>query len=53
MIGLLIEGRVRIVTFAPHTTQIFQVFDVTLFDILKQHPRYELAFREEKMTMKF
>jgi hypothetical protein len=52
MIGLLTEERIRVMTFAPHTTQIFQLFDVTLFDALKWHPRYELAFVDEEVTVK-
>jgi hypothetical protein len=48
MIGLLTEGRLRITTFAPHTTQIFQVFDMALVVALKKHPRYELPFTGEK-----
>jgi hypothetical protein len=51
MIGFLIEGRVCITTFAPHTTWLFQFVDVILFDILKRDPRYELAFRDEEVTV--
>jgi uncharacterized protein YktA (UPF0223 family) len=40
-------------TVAPRTTQIFQVFDVTLFDVFKWLPRYELAFGDEKVTAEF
>jgi hypothetical protein len=50
---LLTEARVRIITFAPHTTQSFHVFDVTLSGILKRRPRYELPFEDEKETGKF
>jgi hypothetical protein len=52
-IGSLTERRVRVITFAPHTTQIFQIFDVAFFGILKRHPRYELPFGGQKVTMKF
>jgi hypothetical protein len=51
MIGCLTEGRVRVITFAPHTTQIFQLFDVTQFDVFKRRPRYKLAFRDEEVTV--
>jgi hypothetical protein len=40
VISLLTEEQVRVMTFAPHINQIFQVFDVNLFYILKRHPRY-------------
>jgi hypothetical protein len=36
IIGLLTEARVRVITIVPHTTQIFQVFDVTLFGVPKR-----------------
>jgi hypothetical protein len=36
-----------------HTTQIFQVLDVTLFGVLKQHSKYELLFGDEKATGQF
>jgi hypothetical protein len=48
VIALLTDARVCLITFAPQTTQIFQLFDVTLFSALKQHPRYELPFWDEK-----
>jgi hypothetical protein len=41
VIHLLTEAPVRVITFAPHTTQIFQVFNVTVFGALKRRPRYE------------
>jgi hypothetical protein len=36
VIALLTGARVRVVTFTPHTTQIFQVLDVVLFGALKK-----------------
>jgi hypothetical protein len=33
------ERSVRVITFAPHTTQIFQVLDLALFGVLKRRPR--------------
>jgi hypothetical protein len=33
---------------APHTTQMFQVLDLTVFRVLKRHTRYELPFGNEK-----
>jgi hypothetical protein len=35
IIGLLTEARVRVITVALHTTQIFQVLDVTFFGVFK------------------
>jgi hypothetical protein len=39
-------------TFAPYTTQTFQVLDLTLFGALKRRPRYELPSREDKAAIK-
>jgi hypothetical protein len=53
VLDLLTEARVRVITFAPHTTQIFQVLDTTLFGVLKRRQRSELPFGDEKATVKF
>jgi hypothetical protein len=52
VIGLLGEARVGVITFPPHTSQIFQGLDLTLFGILKTHSGYELRF-EEEATVEF
>jgi hypothetical protein len=44
---------VRVRTFAPHTTQIFQVLDVTPFGVLKRRLGYTLPFEDEKETVTF
>jgi hypothetical protein len=53
IIGLLTESRVRVITFAPHTTQIFQILDVILFGALERRLGYKLPFEDEKETVKF
>jgi hypothetical protein len=53
VVGLLTEARVRVITFAPHTTQIFQVLDVTLFGVLQRRLGYKLPFEDEKETVGF
>jgi hypothetical protein len=53
MIDFLAEACVRVMTFAPHITQIFQVLDVSLFGVLKRRPSDELPFGDEKATVKF
>jgi hypothetical protein len=50
VIALLTKARVGVITIALHTTQIFQVLDVTQFGVLKRHTRYELSFGDEKST---
>jgi hypothetical protein len=37
VIALLTSLRVRIITFAPHMTNIFQVLDVVLFGAMEKH----------------
>jgi hypothetical protein len=51
-IRILTEARVRVIKCAPHTTQVFQVLDLTLFGVLKRWPRYELPFNDENATVK-
>jgi hypothetical protein len=53
VILILTEPRVCVITFAPHTTKLFQVLDLTLFDVLKRCPRYELPFDDDDATLKF
>jgi hypothetical protein len=52
-ISLLTEAGVRVITFAPHTTQVFQVLDLTLFGLLKRCPRYKLPFDNDNTTSTF
>jgi hypothetical protein len=53
VVAVLSEARVRIITFAPHTTQIFQVLDLVLFGALKKRPNGLRAFEEEPPTVTF
>jgi hypothetical protein len=52
VIRILTDARVRAITFARHTTQVFQVLELTLFCVLKRRPRYELPFDENNATVK-
>jgi hypothetical protein len=47
VIDLLSNARVRIVAFALHTTQIFQVLDRAFLGVLKIRGQYQLPFRDE------
>jgi hypothetical protein len=47
VLRILTEARVRVITFAPHTTQVFQILDLTLFGVLKRCTRYELTFDDD------
>jgi hypothetical protein len=50
---LLSSARVRVVTFAPHTTQIFQVLDLTLFCVLKRRGQYQLPLGDDAGSARF
>jgi hypothetical protein len=52
VIRILTDARLRVIIFAPHTTQVFQVLDLALFGVLKQCPRYDLSLDETKATVK-
>jgi hypothetical protein len=52
MIRILSEAMVRVVTFAPHTNQVFRVLDLIVFGVLERRPRYELSFDVDKATVK-
>jgi hypothetical protein len=52
VIPILTEARVRIIIFAPHTSQVFQVLDLTLFRVLKRCPKYELTFDDDNAMVK-
>jgi hypothetical protein len=52
VIRILIEARGCVISFAPHTTQVLQVLDLTLFAVLNRCPRYELPFDDDNATVK-
>jgi hypothetical protein len=53
MIGFFTEGRACVTPLASHTTEIFQVFDVTFFNVLERYPRCKLPFGDEEVTVEF
>jgi hypothetical protein len=54
-IELLSTARVRVVTLAPqlHATHIFQVFDLTLFGVLKRRGQYQLPLEDDAGSARF
>jgi hypothetical protein len=52
VISLRSDARVRVITFAPHTTQVFQVVDVTISGLLEGRPRYDQPFGNDDATIK-
>jgi hypothetical protein len=53
VMDLLTAPGVRVVTLAPHTMQIFQLLNLTLFEIFKQDGKYRLPFDELTTTTNF
>ena len=47
------EHNVKVITFPPHTTQIFQVLDLSLFGVLKRKTQYKLPLSNDNSTVKF
>jgi hypothetical protein len=53
VIALLTSVRVRVITFAPHTTHIFQMLDVVLFGAMKKHATGLETLDEEQSAIAF
>jgi hypothetical protein len=53
VIRILTEASGRVITFAPHTTQVFQVLDFTLFGVLKRCSSFELPLDDLNATVEF
>jgi hypothetical protein len=53
ILDLLREARVRVITWPPHTTQIFQELDISLFGVLKRKGQYKLPFNDDQNTATF
>jgi hypothetical protein len=48
-----VKVRVRIIIFDPHTTHIFQILDVVLFNALKKHATGLETLDEEQSAATF
>jgi hypothetical protein len=53
VVAVFTNARVRIITFAPHTTHLFQIFDAVLFGALKKHVNGLKMFDEEQPAAAF
>jgi hypothetical protein len=53
VVAVLTNARVPIITFAPHTTHIFQMLDVVIFGALKKHANGLKMFDEEQPAAAF
>jgi hypothetical protein len=50
---ILCNAQVRIITWPPHTTHIFQELDLCLFGVLKRRGQYLLPFDDDQMMAGF
>jgi hypothetical protein len=51
--AVLTNTRVRVITFAPHTTHVLQMLDIVLFDALKKRASGLEMWNEESGTVAF
>jgi hypothetical protein len=50
---ILRDARVRIITWPPHTTHVFQELDLCLFGVLKRRGQSILPFDDDQTTTDF
>jgi hypothetical protein len=53
VLATLRDHNMKVITFPPHTTQIFQIFDRCLFGIFKTKMQYKLPFGNDNRTVNF
>jgi hypothetical protein len=53
VLATLREHNVKVITFPPHTTQIFQTLDLCLFVVFKRKMQYKLPFTNDNLTGNF
>jgi hypothetical protein len=53
ILSVLRDVRVRVISWPPHTTQIFQELDVSLFGVLKRKGQYKLPIEDDQGTAAF
>jgi hypothetical protein len=50
---MLTDHRVKVITFLPHTSHIFQSLDLSLFDNFKKKMNYKLPRDSDETTAEF
>jgi hypothetical protein len=50
---MLREYDVKVITFPPHTTQVFQALDLSLFGVLKRELQYKLPLGNDDRVVGF
>jgi hypothetical protein len=53
VLAALRDRNVKMITFPPHTTQIFQTLDLCLFGVFKRKMQYKLPFTNNKLSVNF
>jgi hypothetical protein len=53
VLATLRDHNVKVITFPPHTTQIFQILNLCLFGVFKRKMQYQLRFANDNRTVNF
>jgi hypothetical protein len=53
VLKMLREHDVKVITFPPHTTQVFQTLDLSLFGVLKRNMQYKLPVGNDDRVVAF
>jgi hypothetical protein len=53
VLAALRDQNVKVISFPPHTTQIFQALDLCLFGVFKKKTQYKLPFANDNLTVNF
>jgi hypothetical protein len=53
VLKMLREHNVRVITFPPHTSQVFQALDLSLFGVLKRKLQYKLPLCNDDAVVMF
>jgi hypothetical protein len=53
VLATLRDHNVKVITFPPHTTEIFQNHDLCLFGVFKRKMQYKLPFANDNLTVNF
>jgi hypothetical protein len=53
VLATLRDRNVKVITFPPHTTQIFQTLDLCLFGVFRRKMQYKLPFANDNLVVNF
>jgi hypothetical protein len=53
VLATLRDHNVKVITFPPHITLLFQTLDLCIFDVFKRKVQYKLPFNNDSLTVNF